>query len=505
MGLHSTTAVPGPVPVLAEGWGWRHAGRRDPAVSGASFSIAAGERVLLLGASGAGKSTLLHAMAGVLGDDGEGEEAGRLTVAGLRPSEARGRAGLVLQDPESQLVLARVGDEVAFGAENLSVPRAEIWGRVRESLADVGLDLPLNHPTAALSGGQKQRLALASVLAMRPGLLLLDEPTANLDPQGVQEVRDAVARVLDRTGATLVVVEHRVAVWADVVDRVIVLAAGGGVLADGPPDKVLAERATRARLVEAGVWVPGHTPRLKLPAASVPGGPLLQAVGLDAARSRKTGPVLRGVDLALRSGQALSITGPNGAGKSTLALTLGGLLAPARGELSATPALHRGAARSPVKWKSAQLVARIGSVFQEPEHQFLTSTVADELEFGPRRVAKLPEAQVRERVDSIAERLRLTRLLPANPFTLSGGEKRRLSVATMLATSPDILMLDEPTFGQDANTWAELVTLLAELVADGKSVVSVTHDADFTAALGGAAVRVAGGGVRPMQTLRRAA
>ena len=127
---------------------------------------------------------------------------------------------------------------------------------------------------------------------MRPGLLLLDEPTANLDPQGVQEVRDAVARVLDRTGATLVVVEHRVAVWADVVDRVIVLAAGGGVLADGPPDKVLAERATRARLVEAGVRVPGHTPRLKLPAAAVPGGPLLQAVGLDAARSRKTGPVL---------------------------------------------------------------------------------------------------------------------------------------------------------------------------------------------------------------------
>ncbi|HXF02691.1 MAG TPA: ABC transporter ATP-binding protein, partial [Arthrobacter sp.] len=151
------------------------------------------------------------------------------------------------------------------------------------------------------------------------------------------------------------------------------------------------------------------------------------------------------------------------------------------------------------------LVARIGSVFQEPEHQFLTSTVLDELEFGPRRVAKLPEAQIRQRVDAIAERLRLTRLLRANPFTLSGGEKRRLSVATMLATSPDILMLDEPTFGQDANTWAELVTLLAELVADGKSVVSVTHDADFTAALGGAAVRVADGGVRPMQTLRRAA
>ena len=505
MGAQSTTAAPGPVPVLAEGWGWRHAGRKEPAVRAASFSIAPGERVLLLGASGAGKSTLLHAIAGVLGDEGEGEETGRLSVAGVRPSEARGRAGLVLQDPESQLVLARVGDEVAFGAENLSLPRGQIWDRVRESLADVGLAVPLDHPTSALSGGQKQRLALASVLAMRPGLLLLDEPTANLDPAGVREVRDAVARVLDGTGATLVVVEHRVAVWADVVDRVIVLAAGGGVLADGPPGKVLAEGATRARLIEAGVWVPGHTPRLELPAVPAPGGPLLRAAALDVSRNRKAAPVLRGVDLDLLAGQALSITGANGAGKSTLALTLAGLLAPAGGNLSATPALQRGAGLSPAKWKSAQLVTRIGSVFQEPEHQFLTGTVLDELEFGPRRVAKLPEATIRQRVDTIAERLRLTRLLQANPFTLSGGEKRRLSVATVLATGPDILMLDEPTFGQDANTWAELVTLLAELVAEGRSVVSVTHDADFTAALGGAGIRVADGGVRPAQPLGRAA
>lgn len=233
------TPLDGPLPravqVSARGWGWRHAGRRAFAARHLDLELTPGERVLLLGASGAGKSTVLHALAGVLGSNDEGEQEGDLLLDGVPPAAARGRAGLVLQDPESQVVLARVGDEVAFAAENLAVPRDEIWRRVHRALDDVGLDLPLDHPTTALSGGQKQRLALASVLAMEPGLLLLDEPTANLDPDGVVEVRDAVIRVLDRTRATLVVVEHRVAVWADVVDRVIVLDADGGVLADGAP------------------------------------------------------------------------------------------------------------------------------------------------------------------------------------------------------------------------------------------------------------------------------
>ncbi len=167
------------------------------------------------------------------------------------------------QDPETQVVLSRLGDDVAFGAENLAVPPAEIWSRVAEALDDVGLGrLPLDHPTSALSGGQKQRLALAGILAMRPGLILLDEPTANLDPAGVLEVRDAVGRCLEKTGATLVVVEHRVAVWKDLVDRIVVLQPGSAtdsaVLIDGPPDQVLAQ--ARDMLTAAGVWVPGYVP-----------------------------------------------------------------------------------------------------------------------------------------------------------------------------------------------------------------------------------------------------
>ncbi|WP_309072590.1 ABC transporter ATP-binding protein, partial [Arthrobacter sp.] len=461
------------------------------AVRDIDLAIDAGQRVLLLGASGAGKSTLLHGLAGVLGEHDEGEQTGSLAVDGVSPAAARGRSGLVLQDPDTQLVLARVGDEVAFGAENLAVPRAEIWPRVRRALDDVGLDVPLNHPTTALSGGQKQRLALAAVLAMQPGLLLLDEPTANLDPAGVIEVRDAVVRVLDRTAATLVVVEHRVEVWADVVDRVIVLDSDGGILADGEPDAVLQRNAVRTRLIEAGVWVPGHRPAT--PAVRQGAGEdLLQAAGLSVTRTKRGPAVLSGVDLILGQGEAVSVLGPNGAGKSTLALTLAGLLKPRAGKLTALDPLARGVGSTPQNWKSAELVSRIGTVFQEPEHQFLTNTVLEELEFGPRRVARQSEADIRRRIDPIAERLRLTGLLKANPFTLSGGEKRRLSVATMLATDPDILILDEPTFGQDANTWAELIGLLAELIHAGTCVVSVTHDREYTTALGSRIVSVDG-------------
>ncbi|MFZ3415868.1 ABC transporter ATP-binding protein [Arthrobacter sp. 3Tela_A] len=486
-----------PVAVSARDWGWRHAGRKAQAVAGVSFDISPGERVLLLGASGAGKSTLLHALAGVLGEDTGGTETGSLQLDGVHPQGARGRAGLLLQDPESQIVLSRVGDEVAFGAENLGVPRTEIWQRVHTALDDVGLRVPLEHSTAALSGGQKQRLALASILAMSPGLLLLDEPTANLDPDGVLEIRDAVQRVLEGTGATLIVVEHRVAAWAELVDRVIVLDAGGGLLADGPPEEVLTAEQTRARLAEAGVWLPGaalDVPPPLLPVSSAP--ELLAADSLEVARTPKGQSVLSGVDLSLQAGDALGITGPNGAGKSTLALTLGGLLRPRGGTLAAAPALAREAGNIPSKWKSAQLVTRIGTVFQEPEHQFLTGSVRDELAFGPRRAGR-SDAEVQATVEELAQRLRLAALLKVNPFTLSGGEKRRLSVATMLATSPDILLLDEPTFGQDANTWKELVSLLAELRRDsGCAVVSVTHDREFIAALGGQVLRVQDGAAR---------
>jgi energy-coupling factor transport system ATP-binding protein len=185
------------------------------------------------------------------------------------------------------------------------------------------------------------------------------------------------------------------------------------------------------------------------------------------------------IDVA--AGSAIAVTGANGSGKSTLGLTLGGLIPPAAGTVDAS-GLASGLGPDPLRWKSRELVTRIGSVFQDPEHQFLSGTVRGELAVGP-RVLRLPGAEIVARVDGLAERLRLTDLLEANPFTLSGGEKRRLSVATALITRPPLIVVDEPTFGQDSRTWAELVALFAELLDEGSALVAVTHDVAFVSAL----------------------
>lgn len=525
-------ATPRGARIELNNFSWHHPGRPEPVISGLNLTINPGEKVLLLGTSGAGKSTLLHAIAGVLHDD-DGESAGgTITLNGQDPAEARGTAGMMQQDPESSIVMATVGNDVAFGPENLRVPREEIWGRVTEALTAVGLnDLPLDHPSSALSGGQKQRLGLAGILSMHPGAMILDEPTANLDPSGVREVRDSILAAAEATGATLLVVEHRVSIWAPHMDRIIVLGTGGTITHDGAPDTVLTE--ARQELIDAGVWVPNYVPRAPQTATDeVAGGEaLLRAENLSITRAQPTPkqrrarrrtikrlgdtpapaptnlPVLRsGINLTLHAGEHLSVLGPNGAGKSTLALTLAGLLTAPDGTLTATDALrnhggnHRGNDSDSERknrahwdvptWTPAQMLSRIGYVFQEPEYQFIRGTVREELELGPRRLAALTREPLNEddltaSTNELATRLRLTHLLDANPFTLSGGEKRRLSVASALATAPKILILDEPTFGQDARTWAELVDLIRELLAGGTAVISITHDEDYTAALGG--------------------
>jgi energy-coupling factor transport system ATP-binding protein len=195
------------------------------------------------------------------------------------------------------------------------------------------------------------------------------------------------------------------------------------------------------------------------------------------------------LDVAINAGTTTAITGPNGSGKTTLGLTFAGLLPPVAGDLTASVELRDGAGEQPIRWRSRELLTRIGTVFQEPEHQFLTSTVRDELAVGPRAL-KLADVEVVARVDELLQRLRLVSLAAANPFTLSGGEKRRLSVATVLATRPRVMVLDEPTFGQDSRTWQELVALLAELVGEGRSIVAMTHDQLFVDALADHEVRL---------------
>jgi energy-coupling factor transporter ATP-binding protein EcfA2 len=380
----------------------------------------------------------------------------------------RGRAGVVLQDPETQLVMARAGDDVAFGLENHCVPTAEIWPRVHRALADVGFPYPEDRATAALSGGEKQRLAIAGILALRPQVLLLDEPTANLDPDGGRAIRGVLARIAERRDVTMIVVEHRVADVLPLVDRVIVIEAGGGVVADGSPDAVFAREGERLR--QLGVWVPGAPPAAPTRRTTA-GGEAIVAHDLSYLYPRGEAAALEGVAATVRRGSALAITGPNGSGKSTLAMLLAGLLRPQRGEV-------RAFGEDPARLAPRALVRRIGTVFQDPEHQLVAARVDDELRVGPRAIG-LGNGEIDRRIRELLERLDLAKLAAANPFTLSGGEKRRLSVGTALATSPRALVLDEPTFGQDRRTFAELLALLAEFRDGGGAIAFASHDELF--------------------------
>jgi energy-coupling factor transporter ATP-binding protein EcfA2 len=435
------------------------------------------------------------ALAGLLEPSGAAETEGELRVDGQHPRAARERSGIVFQDPESQITMARAGDDVAFGLENQCLPSDAIWPRVQAALQAVGFPYPLDRPTDALSGGEQQRLVLAGVLALRPGLLLLDEPTANLDADGAAQVRDVLRSVLERLGLTLILVEHRVAEALPLVDRVVVLEAGRGIVADGRPREVFARHGDA--LAEAGVWVPDR--RLPAPPTRTraPSDTLLLAEQASYRYPGTVGLALAPTDLQVRASEAVAITGPNGSGKSTLVLLLAGLLRPSRGAVVAGEALARGRGHDPIwRWSPRDLARRIGTVFQDPEHQFLTGSVFDELLLGPMQ-AGLDRGAASRRASELLDRLHLTHLADANPFTLSGGEKRRLSVATALVQAPSVLILDEPTFGQDRRTASELLRLLAALRDAGKAICFATHDREFAGALADRTLRLTGTGGPP--------
>lgn len=403
----------------------------------------------LTGPSGSGKSTVLLGIAGLLDPAGGGEAEGSLAVDGT--------AGIVFQDPETQLVMARSGDDVAFGLENRCVPTAAIWPRVDAALAAVAFPYPRDHPTSALSGGEKQRLAFAGANALEPDILLLDEPTANLDADGARLVRELIAqaRAAERT---IVLVDHDLEAARPLVDRVVELARLNSVVVPDPAR----HDGPGAALVSA------HDLAFRYPGAD-----------RDA---------LGGVDLDVHAGETVAVTGTNGSGKSTLALLLAGLLRPLRG--SVTSADGTALARMP----AGELVRRVGTVFQDPEHQFVRGRVDEELMVGPLRTGG-DRASAHGRATALMSRLRLAHLAAANPFTLSGGEQRRLSVATALATDPPLLVLDEPTFGQDRVTYAELVQLLRIARDAGRGIVFATHDRRLVRALADREIRLSGGRV----------
>jgi len=462
--------------ITAQAWGYQYPGRAGRALSDVSFTIEPGELVVLMGASGSGKSTLLAALAGTLP---EGGGSGQLHVVDRAGGPVVPRVGLVQQEPEGNIVMERVGDDVAFPLENAAVPAARIWSRVAGALGAVGLDVPLDRDTGRLSGGQQQLLAVAAASGADPHLLLLDEPTANLDPAAAAGVLAAVEVVRMAHGCTVVVVEHRVEAWLARADRVLI-AEGGSVRAVAPA--ALAAHLRAQPDSAARVWVDhAHLPsRVPL---SPPGEVVLAARGVFVADR------LPELDLELRSGEVVAVTGPPGSGKSTLLACLAGLLTPTSGTVRVLGAAGGAQRADPWHWASAEIAGTFGVVFQNPEHQFVTGRVVDEVHHGLVG-AGIEESQAARRAARMLDRLHLAHLADADPFTLSGGEQRRLSVGTALALDPGILLLDEPTFGQDPATWAELVGIIADHRDAGGAVVMATHDPDLVRSLAARAVRL---------------
>ena len=468
--------------ITASGWGWRYPGRSAPALSDVSFTIAPGELVVLMGASGSGKSTLLAALAGTLP---EGGDSGSLRVEGPLPSPTR--IGLVQQEPEGNIVMEHVGDDVAFPLENAAVPTPRIWPAVRGALAAVALDVPLDRDTSRLSGGQQQLLAVAAAAVAGPDLLLLDEPTANLDPSTAAAVLAAAEAVRTAHGCTVVVIEHRVEAWLAWADRVLLVEDGSVVDLD---PNALIEHLTAHPESAARVWV-DHTHLPTRHPTAGPGGVVLSARGIGVTDR------LPATDLEVHAGEVVAVTGPPGSGKSTLLACLAGLREPTTGSVHLPEASGRELG-DPWRWPAAEVARTFGVVFQNPEHQFVTGRALDEVRHGLLG-AGVPQQEAAERAARMLDRLRLSPLAGADPFTLSGGEQRRLSVGTALALDPRILLLDEPTFGQDPATWAELVGIIADHRDAGGAVVMATHDPDLVTALAAREVRL--GSSPPAQEL----
>ena len=455
------------------------------------MSVEAGECLLVVGPSGSGKSTLALAMAGLVPREFAGVWEGELLVEGADsrvtpPETLSARVGIVFQDPESQLVMERVEDDVAFGLENRDWPLEEMRQRVPEALAATGLRGLERRRPARLSGGQQQRLALAGVLAPSPSILVLDEPTANLDPGGARAFIDRLAALREERRVAIVLIEHRVDLAWPLADRVLALGSDGRPVDLGTPDTVIARSGER--LVREGVWLPseieaslgrraGEGQRLPAPARVGSagdrrpdrGGPLLEATGVWFGYHPGR-PVLEGIDLEIGPGERVALRGPNGSGKSTLARLLVGLLRPDAGRI-------RLAGDAPATLPAADLARRAGFVFQDPELQFLGRAVADEVALGL-RADEL--AGLEDLMGSLG--LPLDLFADRSPYTLSGGEQRRLSLACALARQPRLLVLDEPTFGQDRRGVEALLGILAARAAAGTAIVAVTHDDRFAAA-----------------------
>lgn len=468
------------------------------ALDDVTLEVCRGERVCVLGANGSGKSTLASVICGLLApDEGDVELAGHAVCTGGVPDlaayrDARRQLGLVFQNPDDQIVTSVVADDVAFGPENLGVPRAQIATRVARELRRVAMEKYAHADPSRLSGGQRQRVCIAGALAMEPAVLVLDEPSSLLDVRG----RAAIMRVMGRlaaAGATLVHVTHFMD-EALAADRVIVMQHGRVAL-EGTPDEVFATK--NAQVIEAlGLEMPFEarlTAALRQAeatsdAAAAPGAPSgekpaapVPAAEPPAILARDLGfsygpdaQALDGVSLEAPAHATTAIVGQTGSGKSTLLRLLCGLEAADAGSLTVC------GINAATKRGRCQVRRAVGYVMQHPERQLFAQTVAEDVAFGPRNQG-LSAAEVERRVAHALDLVGLADRRDASPFELSGGQQRLAAIAGVLAMEPELLVLDEPTAGLDPRGRARLRALMADLAAHGVTLLQVTHSMEDAA------------------------
>jgi energy-coupling factor transport system ATP-binding protein len=483
---------------------FRYAGAQTDALQHIHLTIRPGEIVLVTGPAGSGKTTLCSCINGLVPHYHEGELTGQVIVRSYDTRRARigglaSLVGMVFQDPDSQLVTSSVVDEVAFGPENLGVPRAEINQRVAEALARTRLTGFEDREPHNLSGGEQQACAIAATYSMHPEIYVMDEPLANLDPAGRVQVLQVLIDVAKQRQKTLILVEHSLEEVLPLVDRAIVMD-GGKIVRDGTVDEVLAAgdiphvftRPAMVRLAEtfsldrktfsAEKFYTDLNARASLGMIEAANGPapVARAAGLPLIEFQnvhfayKGQPALRGVDLTIYKGELVALLGRNGSGKTTLARHIIGLLQPSQGkvivggrDVSVTP--------------THELTQQIGFCFQNPNHQIVSFKVRDEMTFGL-KAHNIDPVEFEERIRRALKLVDLEDVLDAEIFDLGKGQKQRLALASVLTLNPDILVIDEPTTGQDPQMTREIFDIIKHLNDLGTTVLMITHRVDYAAA-----------------------
>jgi len=507
----TTDEAPGPL--LIEGLAVRYPGRREPSVEGIDVAVAAGERVGVAGRTGAGKSTLALAAAGFIPRVVRAKLEGRVVIEGQDAATATGgallgRVGIVFATPANQLSASKltVREELAFGLENLGVPRSEMDARIDVTLARLAIGHLADREPFALSGGEQQRVAIASIVAMGTTVLVLDEPTAQLDPAGTVSVA-ALLDELAHGGSAILSAEHDPSVLGR-MDRCLVLDAGrtialdvpGAALAEAeaaggapaptlvhlanaaglPPSDAFDEAALATRLSSIATR-PGPPPS----AAAVSGHPpaawapnpdrAVVRIAFDGVVHRYPSGIdaVRGVSLTIEPGEAVAILGQNGSGKTTLVKHLNGLLRPASGRvlLDGRPTDDR---------SIAELAATVGFVFQNPDEQLFERSVEREVAFGPRNL-KVAAVDIAARVADSLAAVGLSDERTTNPYDLDLSRRKLVALAGILAMDPAVLVLDEPTTGQDEEGVLRVGAVVEAMRAAGRSVIAITHDMEFAA------------------------